>query len=139
MIRKLQHLLHTKHDIHILCGEGILGFEAAVASLTQPCDRVLVIENGIFGEGFADFVKLYGGEIVFFHGDRQKGIVTEELRSFLENDHNFTYATLAHCDTPSGVLNDIATIYPLLHQYSILSVVDSVATMFACEIDTRCI
>lgn len=39
--------------------------EATCASLTEKGDRILVIDNGIFGEGFADFVEIYGGEAVF--------------------------------------------------------------------------
>ncbi len=52
-------LIHTKNACFILGGEGILGLEAACASLTEPGDRVLVIDNGIFGKGFADFVSMY--------------------------------------------------------------------------------
>ena len=48
-------LLHTKNEALILGGEGILGLEAACAGLTEPGDRVLVIDNGVFGKGFADF------------------------------------------------------------------------------------
>ena len=132
---KLKTLLHTKHDIHILSGEGILGLEAAVASLTQPKDRVLVIENGIFGEGFEDFIKLYQGEAVFFHGNKKKGIDITALEEFLAKDHDFVYATLVHVDTPSGVCNDVQSICKLLHKHNILSVVDSVAGMFGEELD----
>ena len=49
---------------------------------------------------------------------------------YLEKDHDFKYATVVHCDTPSGMLNDIASICPLLKSYGILTVVDSVAGMF---------
>ena len=59
-------LLHTDNVSYILSGEGILGLEAACASLTEPGDRVLVLDNGIFGKGFADFVKIYGGEPVLY-------------------------------------------------------------------------
>lgn len=133
--KQLQQLLHTTQDIHILCGEGILGLEAAVASLTQPKDRVLVIENGIFGEGFADFIQLYQGVPVFFHGERTHGIALDELDTFLKQDHDFVYATLVHVDTPSGVCNDIQAICSLLDSYGIASVVDSVAGMFGAEVD----
>lgn len=34
-----------------------------------------------------------------------------------------------HCDTPTGVLNDVSKICPLLKEYGILTVVDSVAGM----------
>lgn len=126
---KLQKFLNTKNEVRILSGEGILGLEAACASLTEEGDRVLVIDNGIFGEGFADFVKIYGGEAVIFKGDRRKSIDLRELEKFLDADSNFKYATVVHCDTPSGVLNDISKICPLLKSKGILTVVDSVAGM----------
>ena len=56
--------LNTDSRAIIMGGEAILGLEAACAGLTEPGDRVLVIDNGIFGKGFADFVKIYGGEPV---------------------------------------------------------------------------
>lgn len=126
---KVGEFLKTKNQIRILCGEGILGLEAACASLTEKGDRVLVIDNGIFGEGFSDFARMYGGNTVFFKGDRQKDINIEKLKAFLESDSNFKYATVVHCDTPSGVLNNIGIICPLLKEKGILTVVDSVAGM----------
>jgi len=126
---EIGRFLKTNNEVRILSGEGILGLEAACASLTENDDRVLVIDNGIFGEGFADFVKMYGGEAVLFKGDRKHMIDTEELEKFLEKDHDFKYATVVHCDTPSGVLNDIDRICRLLKKKGILTVVDSVAAM----------
>ena len=53
---EISRLLHTDNETLILGGEGILGLEAACASMTEPGDRVLVLDNGIYGKGFADFV-----------------------------------------------------------------------------------
>lgn len=125
---RLGKIMGTTGDVRILSGEGILGLEAACATLTEERDRVLVIDNGIFGEGFGDFVKMYGGVAVYFKGDRERGIDTEELKSFLEKDSNFKYATVVHCDTPSGVLNPIEKICPILKEYGILTVVDAVSS-----------
>lgn len=124
------HLLHSSGQTLILGGEGILGLEAACASLTQPGDRVLVIDNGVFGKGFADFVRLYGGEPVLFTTDYHRAVPSGELADFLERDHDFAYATLVHCDTPSGVLNDVSALCPLLKDRGILTVVDSVSASF---------
>ncbi|UZW14367.1 alanine--glyoxylate aminotransferase family protein [Clostridium pasteurianum] len=126
---KLGIFLNTNNEVRILSGEGILGLEAACASLTERGDRVLIIENGIFGEGFGDFVKIYGGEPFYFRNNRKRKVDIEELKSFLEKDSNFKYATIVHCDTPSGVLNDIDKICPILKEKGILTVVDSVAGM----------
>lgn len=126
---KMAKIINTKNDVYILSGEGILGLEAACASLTEKDDRVLVIDNGVFGKGFEDFVTMYGGEAVLFSKCYKKAIDVEELESFLEKDHDFKYATIVHCDTPTGVLNDLSKICPLLKKYNILTVVDSVAAM----------
>lgn len=132
--KKMSSILNTEKDVYILSGEGILGLEAACASLTEPGDKVLVIDNGIFGRGFDDFVKMYGGEVVYFSGDYTNEIDIEELEKFLQKENDFKYATVVHCDTPTGVLNDLSKICPLLKRYNILTVVDSVAAMVGEEI-----
>ncbi|APH21931.1 pyridoxal-phosphate-dependent aminotransferase family protein [Clostridium botulinum] len=126
---KICEFLKTRNEVRILSGEGILGLEAACASLTEKGDRILVIDNGIFGEGFADFVEIYGGEAVFFKGDRKRDIDIEKLKEFLEKDSDFKYATVVHCDTPSGVINDVSKICPMLKEKGIITVVDSVSAM----------
>lgn len=131
---KISSILNTNNDVYILSGEGILGLEAACASLTEPGDKVLVIDNGIFGRGFDDFVKMYGGEVVYFSGDYTKEIDVEALEKFLQKENDFKYATVVHCDTPTGVLNNLSEICPLLKKYNILTVVDSVAAMVGEEI-----
>lgn len=131
----MSSLLHTDNVTYILSGEGILGLEAACASLTESGDRVLVLDNGIFGKGFADFVKIYGGEPVLYSADYDCELDVDALKTWLERDHDFKYAAVVHCDTPTGVQNPIEEICPLLKQYGILSVVDAVSSMFGVDID----
>ncbi|NLK93937.1 MAG: alanine--glyoxylate aminotransferase family protein [Clostridiales bacterium] len=131
---EIGEIINTRNSVYILSGEGILGLEAACASLTEPGDRVLVIDNGIFGRGFDEFVTMYGGEVVYFSEDYSKTIDINKLSEFLKKDHNFKYATVVHCDTPTGMLNDISKICPLLKEYGILTVVDSVAAMVGEEL-----
>lgn len=126
----ISRLLHTKNETLILSGEGILGLEAACASLTEPGDKVLVLDNGIYGRGFADFVTMYGGVPTLLQSDELNDFSVELLEEHLHEHHDYAYATIVHCDTPSGVLNDIHRICPLLKKYGILTVVDSVSGMF---------
>ena len=131
----ISSLLGTKNETLILDGEGILGLEAACASLTEPGDKVLIIENGVYGEGFADFVSMYGGVPEFYHADRLNAIDPDALSSYLKEHHDYKYATVVHCDTPSGMLNPVEKICPLLKEYGILTVVDSVSGMFGNHMD----
>ncbi len=126
---KIAQLLNTNNEVLILSGEGILGLEAACASLIEPGDRVLCIDNGIFGKGFGDFVKMYGGECVYFSSDYRKPIEIKELKVFLEKDNDYKLATFVHCETPSGLLNPAKEISLLLKEYNILTVVDAVSSV----------
>jgi aspartate aminotransferase-like enzyme len=127
-------IINTKNPTYILGGEGILGLEAACASLTEPGDRVLILDNGIYGREFKDFVEMYGGEGVYLSESYSKAIDKNKLIEFLDKDSNFKYATVVHCDTPTGVLNDISKICPILNEYGILTVVDSISAIGGEEI-----
>jgi len=126
---RLKELFQTKQDVLILNGEGILGLEAACASLIENGDKVLCIDNGIFGNGFADFAKIYGGEVTYYKSDYRAAVSTGNLEKFLKENHDFKIATLVHCETPSGITNPVEEICPLLKKYGIISVVDSVSAI----------
>ncbi|MEG1638831.1 MAG: aminotransferase class V-fold PLP-dependent enzyme, partial [Erysipelotrichaceae bacterium] len=130
-------IFHSKNPSFILAGEAMLGLEASVASLCEKDDRILVISNGIFGRGFVDLVNIYGGNCILYESDPLCGIDPIQLAAFLKKDANFKFATIVHCDTPSGVLNPIEIICPLLHQYGIISIVDSVSSSFSVDIDVE--
>ena len=127
---EISRLLHTDNETLILGGEGILGLEAACASMTEPGDHVLVLDNGIYGKGFADFVSMYGGIPELYSRDYRETLDVQELEEFLKEHHNYKYATVVHGDTPSGMLNDVSAICPLLKKYGIMTVVDSVSASF---------
>ena len=98
-----------------------MGLEAACATLTEKGDRVLVMDNGEYGKGFAGFVTMYGGEPVLYSTDYRNAFDVKALEEYLEKDHDFKYAALVHCDTPSGMLNDVSKLCPLLKKYGILT------------------
>ena len=127
--RRVASFLNASSQVLILGGEGMIALDAACASLAEPGDRVLILDNGIFGEGFADLVKAYGAEPVAFKGERTRGLSAADLKAFLDQDSDFKFATIVHCDTPSGVLNDVSVLCPLLKSYGILTVVDAVSSM----------
>ncbi len=136
VLDRLKTLFKTQNDVVVLSGEAILGLEAACASLIEPGDRVLCIDNGVFGKGFGDFAKMYGAEVVTLKADYRKAVTEEVLESFLEDDHHFKLATLVHCETPSGITNPVDKLCPLLSRYGILSVVDAVSALGGEELET---
>lgn len=127
----LQELLHTRSDVLILAGEGLLGLEAAIASLVEPGDRVLALANGLYGHGFADFARDYGAEVTVFEAPDRQPLDPDALRRFLRDQKPFKLATLVHCETPTGLTNPVDRILPVLHEHGILTVMDSVSAIAA--------
>lgn len=140
LCRKLQTVYDTGHDVVVLGGEGILGLEAAVASVVAPGDRVLCLSNGIYGDGFADIVESYDGNAELIAAPYDEGYDLSALESALAtadaNDEPFTAATLVHCETPTGTLNELSPVLELLEEYDVLSIVDAVSSVGGTAVPT---
>lgn len=126
---KYSRLLNTKSTSFFMLGEAIICLEASICSLMEKGEKVLVIYNGFFGEGFSEYVENFGGIAYKFKSDFRKGIDVKKLESFLKENNDFSIATLVHCETPSGLTNNIKEICSLLKRYNILTIVDSVSAI----------
>ncbi|AXR77294.1 pyridoxal-phosphate-dependent aminotransferase family protein [Natrarchaeobaculum sulfurireducens] len=127
----------ASRDVVVLGGEGILGLEAAVASLVEPGDRVLCLSNGLYGDGFADFVADYGGEPVTCEVPWRETLDADTVRAMLEDaDEPFDLATMVHCETPTGTLNDLEPILDVLEAFDVCSVVDAVSSLGGTPVPT---
>lgn len=140
LCENLQAVYDTDHDVIVPGGEGILGLEAAIASLVAPGDRVLCISNGLYGDGFADFVDSYDGEPELVSAPSDEGYDLDAIETALvEADaagEGFLVATLVHCETPTGTLNDLEPVLDLLDEYDVLSVVDAVSSLGGTPVPT---
>ncbi len=111
--------------------------QMVVSSLTNPGDKVLILENGTEGHAFYDLVKAVGGKPVKFALDAHLALPAEPLRNFLKKETGFKFATLVHCEKASGMLNDVQTLCPILKENGILPVVDSAFALFGNPLDVR--
>lgn len=133
---KAKEVINSKNSkAIIMLGEAILGLEAACASFIEEGDKVLCIDNGIFGRGFSDFVELYGGKVTIFESDYSKGIDVKQLEKFINENGPFKFATLVHCETPTGVTNPLEELGKMLNDKDIISIVDAVSSYGGDKID----
>ena len=146
LCENLQTVYDTDHDVVVPGGEGILGLEAAIASLVAPGDRVLCVSNGLYGDGFADFVESYDGrpELVSapFESGYDLAAIDDALAPAAASDDDFRVATLVHCETPTGVYNDLEPVLDRLDGYEaetgreVIRVVDAVSSLGGTRVPT---
>lgn len=135
LLEKLQAVYRTDMDVHVLGGEGMLGLEASVASLIEPGDRVLCLANGIFGAGFSELVELHGGDPVLLEGPPDESLSPEAVKSAAA-DGEYVAATMVHCETPTGLLNDLEEILAILDDAGVLAIVDAVSSLGGVTVPT---
>lgn len=132
---KLGEIYDTSDQVVVTGGEGILGLESAIACLVENDTDVLCLSNGFFGDGFVDFVESYGGNPKVIRAEYDEPLPLSELDTALEAG-DYDVATLVHCETPTGVLNDVAPALKRLREHGAVTVLDAVSSLGGVSVPT---
>ena len=114
-------------------GTGRAGLEAALASLIEPRDRVVVVEHGRFGLLLIEIAERCGAEVVPVRGEWGRPIEPEAVEAALKAGRTKLVA-IVHGETSTGILQPLAEIARLAHDHDALLVADCVVTLGGCEV-----
>lgn len=109
----------------MLAGSGTLSMESTIANLVEKGDKVLCVENGFFGEKWADIVKAHGGVADRLRFGWGEALDLKILKEKLE-DGDYKAVTVEHVDTSTGIANPIDKIGEFVKNTNTLYIVDSV-------------
>ncbi len=116
----------------LLTGSGTAAVEAMLTSLVTNDDRILILENGVYGERMTRICNIHGISHSILHHGWDQGIDLNKLEDALQQD--FTYIALVHHETTTGRLNQMAAIGDLAKKYNISLLLDAVSSFGAEEI-----
>lgn len=126
---KLRPLFGTTGQVAVIAGTGTGGLEAAIVNLVHPGDGVLAVTIGNFGERFADIAKRAGGNMHTLDFEWGTAANPADVDAFL-NDHPEVKVVLAtHCETSTGVLNDVKAIAAVVRKHDAYIIVDAVSSL----------
>src|SRR5437879_2193194 len=114
-------------------GTGRAGLEAAIVSLVEPGDRVVVAECGRFGLLTIEIAERCGAEVVPVRGEWGRIIEPDAIAAALEGGPTKVVA-LVHGETSTGVLQPLEETARLAHEHGALVVADCVVTLGGCEV-----
>jgi aspartate aminotransferase-like enzyme len=133
---RLQEVYRTQHDVLMYTTSGTGAFESAVANLTSPGDRQLVISAGNFGERWAAMVKAFGADLVHVRLDWGETPEAEDLRAALTDAGDVRIVYLTHSETSTGVVADVQALAAVAREAGAIVVVDAVSSLGAVPLDT---
>jgi len=120
----------------VLAGSGTLAMDSAGANLTEPGDRVLVVNTGYFSDRFAEIVTRYGGVVTQVKAP-VGGRPTLEAAEAALREKSYKVMTVTHVDTSTGVLNDVQQLAELSRRHGALCLVDGVCSVAAEELQMK--
>lgn len=135
---KLGKLLNTGSDVITMSGEGMLILWGALKSCLGRGDRLLCIDTGVFGGGFADMGAAIGcqAEKVSFAPDStiNQGEAMQRIEDAVKRFRP-KMITVVHCETPSGTINPLAELGALKERLGVpLLCVDAVSSLGGLEV-----
>ena len=135
VLARLRDVYRTQNDVLMFTTSGTGAFESAVANLTTPGERQLVLSAGNFGERWAGMVQAFGAELVHVQLDWGETPEPDDLRGALSGgDVRVVYLT--HSETSTGVVCDVQALASVAKEAGALVVVDAVSSLGAVPLET---
>lgn len=114
-------------------GTGRAGLEAALVSLVEPGDRVVVAECGRFGLLFHEIAERCGAEVVPVRAEWGRVVEPDAIRRALGRGRTRLVA-MVHGETSTGVLQPLPEVARVAREHDALLVVDAVVTLGGVEV-----
>ncbi len=119
----------------LLAGSGTAAMEAMVTSLVPSQGKVLVIENGVYGERFSRITQTHGIPYTVQRHAWGEAVDLEALAHTLETEPQLSHVAVVHHETTTGRLNDVARIGSLCKARGVHLLVDAVSSFGAEALD----
>lgn len=133
----LKWLHQTRNDVVMLTASGTGAMEAGIVNFLSPGDRVLVGNNGKFGERWGKVSRAYGLDVEEIAAEWGKPLEPEAFAEKLDVDTDKTIKAVivTHSETSTGVLNDLASINRCVKAHGeSLIIVDAVTSLGATDV-----
>ena len=114
----------------LLGGSGTTALEAMLSSLLPRDARLLVIENGVYGERISRIAQIHGIEFQAVEHQWMDAIDFERVAAILATGQ-FTHVAAVHHETTTGRLNDVARLAELCVGHGAGLLLDTVSSFGA--------
>ncbi len=119
----------------LLTGSGTAAMEAMVTSLVPRNGKLLVIENGVYGERIAKIAKIHAINYTRLQHPWGAEIDIKQLVRLLDENHDITHLAVVHHETTTGRLNNLAELAGICQPRKIKLLIDAVSSFGAEELN----
>ena len=127
--------LARARDAALMLGSGTLANDAVAGQLSQLDGRGLILVNGEFGRRLVDHAEGFGLNFIvrmFREGDP---VDVNVARGILEDNPDIEWSWMVHCETSTGVLNDLRGMVSVTESLGVKLCVDVISSLGLVNVD----
>jgi aspartate aminotransferase-like enzyme len=135
VLADLKTFIGTRNDVVMFTASGTGAMEAAVANLTSPGEKVLVVSAGKFGERWEGLAKAYGCDLETIRAPYGQTVSPQQVREKLKPEHRVLY--MQGTESSTGARHDVEGIARVLAGTDTLLVIDAITGLGTTHFDVE--
>ncbi|MBE6011799.1 MAG: alanine--glyoxylate aminotransferase family protein [Lachnospiraceae bacterium] len=125
----LRTIMGTKNMLTVpMSGTGSIGMEAAFVNMVEYGDKVLVLQNGVFGQRMVDVASRLGAEVTELAFEWGTPVDINRVADKLSKE-DYKIVAVVYAETSTGVRNPVEEIGKLLKDKDTFFLVDAVTAL----------
>jgi aspartate aminotransferase-like enzyme len=124
-------------NVAILMGSGTLANDVIAAQLSLKSGKGLVLSNGEFGDRLINQAKRFSLSFDALAEDWGKSFDYDAIRKTIDRQPGINWLWAVHCETSTGMLNDIAMLKNICNERGISLCLDCVSSLGTVEVDLQ--
>jgi aspartate aminotransferase-like enzyme len=124
-------------QVELLMGSGTLANDVVAGQLSLEKGRGLILSQGEFGQRLIDHARRFNLAFDVLEVAWGEAFDLQSVRQQLERGPGPAWLWCTHCETSSGVLNDLAALNLLCSEFQVRLCVDCISTIGTVPTDLR--
>ena len=127
--------LTRARNVELLLGSGTLANDVVAGQLSLQAGRGLVLSNGEFGERLRDHARRFGLDFEAHEFPWGEPFDYSLVRQQLERNPGPTWLWCVHCETSTGILNDLEALQALCSEFKLALCLDCISSVGTVPLD----
>ena len=116
-------------------GSGTFSVEAVLGTAVPAEGKILILANGAYGERMAQIANRLRIPSLVLRCPETERHDPEQVRTALRDDRSITHVALAHCETTTGILNDLDGMAAVVRDADRCLIVDAMSSFGGIPMD----
>jgi len=123
------------YECILMQGSGTFVVESVISSVIPRDGKLLVLVNGAYGRRIAQTARVHGIALDVLEVAENRKFTPELVAEHLASLTGITHVAVVHCETTSGILNQVEEIGVVVHGAGAVYIVDAMSSFGAVPID----